>query len=207
MTTPSTPTAGGLVSAAAQGIVASVIRAVVPLLYGAIITAATHLHFPIDTGLARTAATAATTAVVSYIVYVVGRIAERVQPKLGWLFLGFASAPVYAGSGPAAGLVRTFVPYAAGVAVVAFAKIRIDIDNGTAETLIVGLVSGAISVGWLLAGRLGETFWASPIGVMLGWLKPPAYPVQTARLVTAAPQPVVGTGLIGGVSDKVVPGA
>lgn len=68
----------------------SILRTVVPLLVGLLLT------WPITAGLGITEeqATAVTTTVVTAAYYLLVRLAEQYVPQLGWL-LGYASAPLY----------------------------------------------------------------------------------------------------------------
>ncbi len=172
--------AGGLVSAAAQGLVASAIRTYIPIVFAWLFTGLGLIHFTVDDATQQTAVNAATVALIAFVWHLIGQLAERVgSSKLGWFFHGFAAAPSYATGNPyVASAVRTFVPYAAGAVVVWLAHLRIDFDNTSAEALITGLISGAISMAWYLIARLGESFGSSKWGLLLGFLRPPSYTVD-----------------------------
>jgi hypothetical protein len=70
---------------------ASLIRTLVPIIVGALATAALRLGVEIDT----TAAVTVVTPLVTGVVYLVARaLEEYVSPKFGWL-LGLSRTPTY----------------------------------------------------------------------------------------------------------------
>lgn len=74
-----------------------------------------------------------------------------------------------------ASVVRTLVPILVGVIVSVAAKLNVDLDAGTAETLVNGLISAAISLLYYVIARVLELFQSSKFGWLLGFAKAPAY--------------------------------
>lgn len=89
---------------------ASIVRTVVPLIVGALVTLVAHSGLNLDT----VQATELVTVVVTAVYYILVRVLEQhVSPNFGWL-LGAAKTPVYVSAGDDSTADADSVPAATG---------------------------------------------------------------------------------------------
>jgi hypothetical protein len=88
-------------------------------------------------------------------------------------------------------LMRTATPIVAGALLTLATRAGVGLDSGTATTIVTAAITAAYYLAFRLleeaAGRLGAGRLRTVAGVLLGWARPPSYPVPGAAGAVVPP--------------------
>jgi uncharacterized membrane protein HdeD (DUF308 family) len=154
-------------------LLASILRTVVPVTAGAVITWLLSLGISVDSA----SLAMLLTGVITSIYYLAARTLEQIWPALGALLLGLgAPAPTYATSGSdfVLSMIRTWVPVAAGFIVAWLANYGFQVDSTALAVVLMGVATG----GYYIVARFLEQIWPAlgRILISLGVVGKPEYP-------------------------------
>lgn len=79
-----------------------------------------------------------------------------------------------------ASIVRTVVPLLVGLIVAGLTKIGLPVDDQDVASIVNGVVSAGVALGYYLIARVLEVFASSKFGWLLGYAKAPVYSADAA---------------------------